>query len=129
MNIRFFKLNDKQEINSWCKERQLPEMNEDLISNLGLAVEDSGKLMCVIWLYPVQISKICYIDGLISNPQIDSEKRKNALDMLFNSLHEIIKNMGYKYIKLVTNNESLKSRFEKYGYIKDDEYIQFIGVL
>lgn len=122
---------DRDVINSWCEQRDLTPLQEELITPYGIIVESDSKPVSVIWMYPVHGSKVCFIDNLISDPDAKKSDRNLALDIMFTAVHGTARDMGFKVIKLITNNLTVQSRIKRYGYISDSktDYLNFIGVL
>ncbi len=131
MNIsaRLFNLEkDFSIIEDFCKKRQLPIIDKDLLSAYGVVVFiDNNPVVCG-WLYPVLTSKLCIVENIISD--LDVKNKTEYINLLYTTFHLIAKDMGYKYIKTTVENKSMKNRLESYGYMNTQENLtNYIGVI
>ncbi len=131
MNFRLFNYEqDNDLISQWRIDQDSNVIPKDVLSPFGFIVELNKTPIVAMWLYPMVGCKMCLIEGLISDPQSLKENRKLALDILFDNIHLVAKDMGYKYIVCMTDNPSVAERVQKYGYGKDSKiYTNFVGEL
>lgn len=88
----------------------------------GLIVYDGDEPICAGFIY-VTNSKVCWVDWIISSKQYRKKpERKQALNMLVESLTELCQNTGAKHIYALIKNQSLINVYEEAGYIKADNY-------
>lgn len=121
MNIKLLKLDDNDYslvTEMWTKRNHIV-IPKDFLTDFGiLAKQDKVPVACA-WLFPVLSSKTCMIRYPVSNPEIDSNVRNTALDLVFDNLHIIAKEMGYTKVFITTNHENLKKRLLKYDYTEE----------
>jgi len=123
MNIRKFdKTNEYNKVLNWWKAREMEPVPQDFLSPVGFIVSnDKQSDIAAAWLYFTPGTKFCQIRFPITNRKSSKEERKEALDMLFESLHDVAKGIGCDYMHVTTNCPPLELRLEKTGYIKTDE--------
>lgn len=118
-------------IEDFCKQRELPLIEKDLLNDYGFIVFNNNVPVVCGFLYPTLGSKLCIIENVIRNKDL---KDKKIIDegfvLLFSTLHAVAKDMGYKCIKNTVENNSMKDRLQEYGYVILNENVtNFIGVL
>ncbi len=128
---RLFDYNtDNEMLSAWSDAREIQKVPKAFLSDYGVLGVVNDKPIAAMWLYPVLGVKFCIIENLISNPDSTKEERKEALDSIFEKIHEIAKELGYETIVCMTDNKSVMERVQKYGYQEDPtKYVNFIGVL
>lgn len=63
---------DYSVICAWYEERELPVMEEDMLSKFGVMVTVNGKNTVCCFLYPILGASWCIFEGAISNPKSTS---------------------------------------------------------
>lgn len=131
MECMLFNYNtDYEVVSSWWKKRNCPIIPKDFLGNYGFIINENNKKLCAIWLYPIMTTKWCMVRFPISNPDITKEEHEKSLDLLFSSVHNISKDMGYKHIFCSTNHDGFIKRLNKYGYNQEaTDCVHFWGVL
>jgi hypothetical protein len=90
--------------------------------NGGLIVYADGVPVCAGFLY-VTNSKVSWVDWIISNKEFrDKPFRKQAMMMLIDSLTNISKNLGNKYVYALIKHPSLIETYKGCGYKQGDTY-------
>jgi RimJ/RimL family protein N-acetyltransferase len=90
----------------------------------GLMVEGDGVPICGGFVYLTN-SGIAWVNWIISNKQYRKKpQRKEAIELLINSLGDIAKEAGYTYLYALINNDTLVNVYEKLGYLKSASYNQ-----
>jgi hypothetical protein len=120
---------DYELVSGWWKKREHIVIQKDFLSDFGVLVEDdNGKKLAVMWLYPLLSTKWCMIRFPITNPDSTKEERNKALDLVFDNLHGMAMDMGYKYLFCTTNHSALIERLKKYNYTQDaSDCVHFWG--
>ena len=122
LSTKLFKYEDDYElISSWWKSRNHIVIDKDLLSDYGVIAYINNKPIGCMWLYPVLTAKWCMVRFPITDPNTTKEDRNIALDLIFENIHNISKEMGYKYMFCTTNTPNLIKRLEKYNYMFDSK--------
>jgi len=100
----------QEQIIEWYKQWNM-KGSLDLMPETGLIVPN----ICAIFLYETN-SKVCFIDGFISNKEVSDEKRDKCLDLVVSSLLHLAKEKGFKYIKADSRYQSVIDRGIKFGF-------------
>ncbi len=116
---------DSELVNTWRLVRNELSIPKDYLSDYGVIGIVDGKPIAAMWLYPMLGCKMCVIEGIISDPDSTKEERKLALDVMFENIHGIAKDMEYKLIICMTDNSSIAARIQSYGYGKDKKTYEF----
>lgn len=90
----------------------------------GLIVEENN-IPIVSGVIYFTNSGIAWVNWIISNKQYRKKpQRKEAIELLINSLGNIAKESGYTYLYALINNDTLVNIYEKLGYSKGASYNQ-----
>lgn len=88
----------------------------------GIIVLDGEIPICAGFVY-VTNSKVAWVDWIVSSKEYKKKPhRKEAISLLIDTLTNICKNNGNKYVYALIKNNSLINTYEKLGYIKGDTY-------
>jgi hypothetical protein len=88
----------------------------------GLMVMDGEEPVCAGFLY-VTNSSVAWVDWIVSSKTYRKKpQRKQALDLLINSLTDIGGDTGHKYIYALIKHPGLIETYENLGFIKGDSY-------
>jgi hypothetical protein len=88
----------------------------------GIMVLDGDVPVCAGFMY-ITNSKVAWVDWIISNKEYtDRSTRKQALKTLVETLTNMSKSTGAKYVYALIKNESLIKTYEDVGYLKGDSY-------
>jgi len=127
LDIRLLKDTDYQEIlvgwwNDWKWEAPakdfLPEDGKG-----GLMIMDGDEPVCAGFTY-VTNSKVAWVDWIISSKTYRKKpQRKEAINLLIETLTNVCKNSGSKYCYALIKNQSLVNIYKELGYTKGDSYV------
>lgn len=88
----------------------------------GIMVMDGDEPVCAGFLYTTN-SSVAWVDWIVSSKTYRKKPhRKQALQVLINSLTEVGKDTGHKYIYALIKHPGLIETYEKLGFIKGDSY-------
>lgn len=88
----------------------------------GIMVMDGDEPVCAGFLYTTN-SSVAWVDWIVSSKTYRKKPhRKQALQVLINSLTEVGGNTGHKYIYALIKHPGLIETYEKLGFIKGDSY-------
>jgi hypothetical protein len=88
----------------------------------GYIVYDGETPICAGFIY-VTNSKVAWVDWIVSNKEYRVKpNRKQAIGLLIESLTNICKMSGSKYIYALIKSNNLIQTYEDLGYIKGDSY-------
>lgn len=97
----------------WYKKWDLPITPFECIPRNSLIVDD----ICAGFIYQLDNTPIWWIEGIISNPEIENKDlKKNCLKLLITSLEDVAKSNNGYLIMSSTPRESLNSIFLNEGY-------------
>ena len=86
----------------------------------GMIVYDGDTPVCAGFLYLTN-SQVAWVDWIISNKDY-RDHRAEALLMLIESLTNVCKSNGAKFVYALIKHEGLIKTYEKLGYIAGDSY-------
>lgn len=131
MQIKVFDRNTDYEIaETLWKQRNHDIIPKEFLSDFGVMAYDESGPAGIMWFYPVMSANWGMIRFPITNKEISDDKRNEALNLIFDTIHETAKSFGYKYIFCATNHKGLIKRLEKYGYNQDSkDCVMFWGGL
>jgi hypothetical protein len=66
-------------------------------------------------------SKVAWLEWIVSNPDYRQDDRKEALELLINTLESVAINQGYEIILSIGRNSGLIETHKKLGYTVDDK--------
>ena len=90
----------------------------------GYIVYDGDTPICAGFMYLTN-SKAVWCDWIISNINYkDRQKRKEALELLINTISNKAKMLGMKYIYALIKNQPLIKTYKKIGFIEGSTYTQ-----
>lgn len=87
----------------------------------GIIVYDGDTPICAGYMYLTN-SKVSWVDWIISNKEYKGKERKAAISLLVDTLTNICKNAGSKYVYALIKHQGLIETYEMLGYIKGDSY-------
>ena len=121
MEIKLMNLEqDKEIIDTWCKERQLDIIPMDYLSKYGFLVSsETQKPLCAGWLFLFTDCKRCTFACIISNPNTTKEERNEALNLLFTTMILSAKDMNCKYITFNSAYMTLKKQLLDLNFKED----------
>ena len=86
----------------------------------GVMVEKEGVPIAAGFLYLTN-SKVAWLEWIVSNPDYRESDRKEALELLINTLEEIARSQDYSIILSIGRNKGLIETHKKLGYTVDDK--------
>ena len=121
LEIRSLLDTDYQEILvSWWEQWNWVAPEKDFLPDDGkggMIVFDGDTPICAGFIY-VTNSKVAWVDWIVSNKEYRIKgKRKEAIKILIESLTNVCKNIGSKYVFSNNNNRFLINYFVESGYI------------
>lgn len=105
----------------WWKWWRWPEVSRDTLPLNGLGgimVYKNDTPIAAGFLY-LSNSKVAWLDWIVSNPEYKDKDRKQALELLINTLEEVAKQQGYSVIITITKSKHLIDTHKKMGYTVD----------
>ena len=112
MNSRKWHLNkDYSTLENWFKlhnwDSSIPK---DILPELGIIVDD----ICAAGLYTDKSSKLGFMYGIFSNPNISKIKLFKAMKICFNEIYKIANDLNLNYIYTVTAEKSLHKLYNSF---------------
>lgn len=126
LNILPLKENDYEDIlcNWWKDWRWTPPTKEFLPEDGrgGFIVYDGDTPICAGFMYLTN-SKAVWCDWIISNLKYkDRQKRKEALELLIQTISDQAEGLGKKYIYALIKNKPLINVYKKIGFEEGSTY-------
>ena len=88
----------------------------------GILILDGEEPICAGFIY-VTNSSASWVDWIISSPTYRKKpQRKEAIELLINTLSNIAKNSGSKYSYALIKHKGLIDTYKNAGYIEGDSY-------
>lgn len=87
----------------------------------GIIILDGDQPICAGFMYTTN-SKVAWVDWIISSKTYRGEGRKAAISLLVDTLTNICRNTGHKYVYALLKHQSLIGTYEELGYVKGDGY-------
>lgn len=109
----------------WWNQWGWTPPERDFLPNNGMGgyiVYEADTPICAGFIY-VTNSRVSWVDWIISNKKYTERiPRKQAIGLLIESLTNISRMSGSKYVYALIKNNSLIKTYEELGYIKGDSY-------
>lgn len=115
--IRLINNYDYNELEAfYCKMDKQVDPVEIYPPNSTYIFERNNKILYAVSLWFVNGLKTVFAEGLIKNPEMDSDFK--ALEKLQKHIELEAKNLGYEILIGASDNQKLANHFEKLGYNK-----------
>jgi len=122
LKARELRESDWNELPSWWKWWRWPDVSREILPLNGLGgimVYKDNINIAAGFLYLTN-SNVVWLDWIISNPEYKDKDRKQALELLINTLEEVAKQQGYSVIITITKSKHLIDTHKKLGYTMDE---------
>ena len=97
----------QEQISKWLTQWELPQHNLEVLPPTGLIVDN----IAAIFVYLTN-AKICFLEGLISNREINKEIRDETADYLCKEILTYSKQCGFEYVASYSSNPKVVKRAE-----------------
>ena len=88
----------------------------------GIIVLDEEEPICAGFIYTTN-SKVAWVDWIISNKEYRKKpQRAEAISLLVDTLTNICRNTGHKYVYALIKHQSLIETYKQIGYTEGDGY-------
>jgi hypothetical protein len=106
---------------SWPEWEQHP--NKDLLplNGCGGLIVEKEEIPIVAGFLYLTNSKVAWLEWIVSNPDYRENDRKEAIELLINTLEQIAIEQGYKIILSIGRNKGLIETHKKLGYTVDEK--------
>lgn len=111
---------DLSSLNLWWEKRNHPVVPASMLSDYGVLVSKDNVDLAAMFLYPVVSTNWCMVRFPISNPDVEASVRDEALDLVFDSVFLIAKDLGYEKVFCTTDHKNLSKRLLKFNFINMD---------
>jgi len=113
-------------VSKWWADWKFAQVHYTHLSTTGIIINSDLGYICAGWLYKTD-SGMCHLGWFISNREKqDKALRKEAIELLLNSLEETAKTYGYGLIKISTSGNNICNKIENLGYFKEENVISFL---
>lgn len=110
---------DYAELNRWWTLHGSRAPQQRFLPATGFIVSVDGVRACAGFVYKTD-SKLCVFEFTICNPEVEKEKRSEALDMLILAVKKWAKANGYEFIYTCANIMRYKMRLMDSGFVEGD---------
>jgi len=109
MQARELVFEDWDELVSWWKSWgwECPPMQDFLPDNGVMIYNDNGENICAGFLYIIANAPVAWFTFPVSNPLIRKRERKDAINLLINTITESAKALDIKYLYSSLRNQSM----------------------
>lgn len=121
MNIKKFTTEDYKILDFWYSEWDLPKTPISWISDTSYFVFSDEIPVCFGSLYQLGNTPMYWVEGLISNKDLDSSIKKAGISELINHFNSLQKDLNIEILLTSTPRESLKQLFESNNFRKTPE--------
>lgn len=130
LTLRVIENKDYDLLCGWWKSYEWTPPPKDLLPDCGMICYDGETPVCAAYLY-VTNSSCSWLEWVISNKDYQNKKNKVfALNLCLESLVNIARKSGFKYIYTVLKHEGLAKMYESLGFVEGDTNIKtFIKTL
>lgn len=115
MNINSFQPEHKIQIKKWLKQWNLSYAFLDMIPSTGFIIND----IAALFAYETN-SSVFFIEGLISNKEIEKHIVREAIDELISHTINTMTNKGYKYAIGSSNLETVIETVKRFEFDVND---------
>lgn len=106
----------------WYVARDLPPVDIELLPKMGYIIDD----VAALFVYETD-SKICMIDGTISNPHADKEEKQRAWPILIEAAKLRAFNRGYNVVLVTTSSSYVVDVLKENGFTLQDKPTYLLG--
>jgi hypothetical protein len=106
---------------SWPEWEQHPTKDLLPLNGCGGLIVEKEKTPIVAGFLYLTNSKVAWLEWIVSNPDYREDDRKEAIELLINTLEKIAIEQGYKIILSIGRNKGLINTHKKLGYMVDDK--------
>ena len=126
LNVRQLKSSDYDDILvKWWEDWGWIAPSKDFLPNnaeSGLMIMDEDIPVCAGFLY-MSNSKVAWVDWIVSNKEYRKKPhRSKAIELLIDTLTNVSKDNGCKYVYALIKHNGLIETYETLGYKKGDSY-------
>ena len=124
MEVRNIKTKDYQMLHQWWVQNRFPPPGVDDLPMVngefqGLIVYEGNTDICAGFFIDTTVKNGAMVEYPVANFDVkDRELRKEALNFLFESLGDIGRRMGKKYLFISLKHPSLMNRLKDSGFIE-----------
>lgn len=128
MQIRYLTEDDYETLSKWWNDNEFPPPPADSLPENGtggIMVSSNGINAVAGFLYFTN-SKIAWLEFVVADKCYREKDRGACILFLINSLKEIAKQNGFKYIYTTVKSKPLIEKYEQCGFIKGDNSQEMI---
>jgi len=107
----------------WWKEWRWTAPPFDMLPNTGIIVYKNGIPVCAGFVYYTN-SKAAWVEYIVSNFNYRQFDRDNLIELVINTLGELAKDNGFKYLYTSLNNKHLINKYINCGWIEGSSECQ-----
>lgn len=116
INIRQFKLTDKNTLEQWCIYNKLSIESLNSFPETTYIAEIDGKPAVCLCLYLTICGSFAWIENVIGNPELKNKGRSEATNELLKYVTNLAKELNYKNILIGSVEPKLTNKYKECGY-------------
>lgn len=109
----------------WWHKQKWPTVPVDILPPVGVVVKKDNEYLYGIFLYNAVLTPLAWLEYIVSNPDVEPNKKRNALNFGIEKIIEIGKQFyGDDEIKVIftsSNNRGLVNSLVKSDFVIGDE--------
>jgi hypothetical protein len=131
MEVKFINLEeDYDKLKGMWDQHKHIHVPADMLGPFGFMAFEGETPVAAAFLCPFVGNSTCMLRFPVSNTEVSNEVRDQGIEHAFAAVHDLAKELGYKYVLCSTNHKGLIKRLKNLNYLVDAEDCQHLmGVL
>lgn len=122
-NVAFYEPGKHAEmVSKWFEAWGFPAHIMAILPSTGYVCEG----VCAIFLYETN-SNVCFIEGLIRNPEVDERIANECLDYIGDKIVDYARERGFEHIMSYSQYKAVADRAVKHGFKLNDKTYHCFG--
>ena len=117
----------------WWKDWRITPPPKDFLPDegkYGIMVYNGDVNICAGFIYPMALSKVCFVEFIISDFKYRDEDRLDAISYLVEAILEVVKVQGYKYTFSCVKDQGIMGKLDDLGFVRGTKDLTtMVGVL
>jgi hypothetical protein len=118
LQVRYYLPSDYEELVRWSNAAGIPSPPPGtFLEGSTHVIEDStGLPVATLTWYPQLTMEFALLEGLLSNPDVPKDLRRQAVAQLGTHVEKVVKSCGYARLLCLAPNDRLARRYQELGY-------------
>lgn len=120
MEVRKFDVTkDYDNVSQWWSKQGWPVLPAGILSSAGFIICDGEEKLAATWMFATNCP-IYIMEWTVGNPNVEWEKRSQAIKMVTDAACEWAKQDGAAQVFTMTKSERFIDKLQEFGFIKTD---------